>query len=105
MAQAFNRPVHLVLGFAPGGAADYVSRVLELNRSPRAASPSSSITLALTIAPPSLVAKSSPDGYTILGSCEPQRGFGQPRVESSLDTSRPTAPVTKVFGFAGVAAV
>ena len=29
LAQSYpNRPIHLVLGFAPGGAADYVARVV-----------------------------------------------------------------------------
>src|SRR3954471_4907831 len=69
LAQSYpNRPLHLVLGFAPGGAADYVSRVIGeplgralgqpvvIDNKPGAGS---------TIAA-EFVARSAPDGYTIL---------------------------------------
>jgi tripartite-type tricarboxylate transporter receptor subunit TctC len=69
MAQAYpNKPVKLVVGFAPGGAADYVARTLSeafgraLGQTivvENKAGGGSSIAA-------NIVAKSSPDGYTIL---------------------------------------
>jgi tripartite-type tricarboxylate transporter receptor subunit TctC len=92
------RPIHLVIGFAPGGAADYVARsmsefmgrtlgqpVLVENR----AGAGSSIAAEY-------VAKSAPDGYTIL-IASPSSISVNPAINPALGYKpADLAPVTKV---------
>ena len=108
LAQAYpNRPVHLVLGFAPGGAADYVSRVLSepLGRAlgqPVVVEnkPGAGSTIAADF-----VAKSAPDGYTIL-IASPSAISVNPALNPKLGY-KPSdlVPVTKVSASPQVVAV
>ena len=93
-----NKPVRLVIGFAPGGAADYVARVLAepmgrmLGQSiivENRAGAGSSIAAEY-------VAKATPDGYTLL-IASPSSISVNPAVNPKLGYSaRDLAPVTKV---------
>ena len=108
LAQSYpNRPIHLVLGFAPGGAADYVSRVLSeplgralgqpivVDNKPGAGS---------TIAA-DFVAKSAPDGYTIL-IASPSAMSVNPALNPKLGYKpADLAPITKVSASPQVVAV
>lgn len=108
LAQAYpNRPVHLVLGFAPGGAADYVSRVLSEPLSRALGQPivvenkpGAGSTIAAEV-----VAKSAPDGYTIL-IASPSAISVNPALNPKLGY-KPSdlLPVTKVSASPQVVAV
>jgi len=108
LAQQFpNRPVHLVLGFAPGGAADYVSRVIAepLGRALGQAivvdnKPGAGSTIAAEF-----VAKSPPDGYTIL-IASPSAISVNPALNPKLGYKpADLVPVTKVSASPQVVAV
>src|SRR3954471_3689970 len=94
-----NRPIKLVLGFAPGGAADFVSRAMaeRLGRSlgqsivvENRAGAGSSIAAEY-------VAKSAPDGYTIL-IASPSSILVNPVIspKAGFDPKRDLAPISKV---------
>jgi len=99
-AQAWpNRPVKLVLGFAPGGAADLVSRVISEPLSKSLGQPvvvenkpgaGSSIAAEF-------VAKAAPDGYTFL-IASPSSILVNPIIQpkSGFDPRRDLIPVTLV---------
>jgi tripartite-type tricarboxylate transporter receptor subunit TctC len=92
------RPIRLVVGFAPGGAADYVARAIgePLGRAlgqpivvENRAGAGSSIAA-------DFVAKSAPDGYTML-IASPSSISVNPALNSKLGYSlRDLAPITKV---------
>jgi tripartite-type tricarboxylate transporter receptor subunit TctC len=98
-AQYPNRPLHLVVGFAPGGASDIISRAMSeplarafgqpvvVDNKPGAGS-----SLAAE-----LVAKSAPDGYTVM-IASPAAVFVNPIIMKSVGyvTGRDFAPVTLV---------
>jgi tripartite-type tricarboxylate transporter receptor subunit TctC len=107
-AQAYpTRPIHLVVGFAPGGAADYVARGM-------------SDALARALGQPVLVenragagsvigteyvAKAAPDGYTILIASPAGTSVG-PALNHKLGyKASDLAPVTKVSSSPLVVAV
>lgn len=93
-----NRPIKLLVGFAPGGAADYVARSLgeSLGRAmgqsivvENRAGAGSSLAAEAT-------AKSAPDGYTIL-IASPSSISVNPALKAKLGyTSKDLLPVTKV---------
>jgi tripartite-type tricarboxylate transporter receptor subunit TctC len=100
LAQGYpSKPVRLVVGFAPAGAADVVARTLQdpmqrvlgqpivVDNKPGAGS-----SLAAEF-----VAKSAPDGYTVL-IASPSSIFVNPLINSNLgyQSSRDLVPVTKV---------
>ena len=108
LAQAYpNRPIHLVLGFAPGGAADYVSRVLSEPLSRALGQPvvvDNKPGAGSTIAA-DFVAKSPPDGYTIL-IASPSAISVNPALNPKLGYKpADLAPVTKVSASPQVVAV
>jgi tripartite-type tricarboxylate transporter receptor subunit TctC len=94
-----SKPIRLVVGFAPAGAADVVARTLQepmqralgqpivVDNKPGAGS-----SLAAEF-----VAKSSPDGYTVL-IASPSSIFVNPLINPNLgyQSSRDLVPVTKV---------
>ena len=98
-AQYPSRPLHLVVGFAPGGAADIISRAMSeplarafgqpiiVDNKPGAGS-----SLAAE-----LVAKSAPDGYTVM-IASPSAVFVNPIIMKNVgyDTARSFAPITLV---------
>jgi tripartite-type tricarboxylate transporter receptor subunit TctC len=98
-AQYPSRPLHLVVGFAPGGASDIISRAMSeplarafgqpviVDNKPGAGS-----SLAAE-----LVAKSAPDGYTVM-IASPSAVFVNPIIMKNLNyvTERDFYPVTLV---------
>ena len=98
-AQYPSRPLHLVVGFAPGGASDIISRAMSepLSRAfgqPVVVDnkPGAGSSLAAEI-----VAKSAPDGYTVM-IASPSAVFVNPIIMKNLGyvTERDFAPVTLV---------
>jgi tripartite-type tricarboxylate transporter receptor subunit TctC len=98
-AQYPGRPLHLVVGFAPGGASDIISRAMSepLSRSfgqPVIVDnkPGAGSSLAAE-----LVAKSAPDGYTVM-IASPAAVFVNPIIMKNVGyvTERDFAPVTLV---------
>lgn len=100
LAQTYPaKPIHLVVGFAPAGAADVVARTLQepmqrvlgqpivVENKPGAGSSVAA----------EYVAKSTPDGYTVL-IASPSSIFVNPLLNPRIgyDSSRDLAPVTKV---------
>ena len=108
-AQAWpTRPVRLVLGFAPGGAADLVSRVIG---EPLSRNLGQSIVVdnrpgAGSSIAAEHVAKSAPDGYTVL-IASPSSILVNPIImpKSGFDPRRDLIPVTKVSSSPLVVAV
>jgi tripartite-type tricarboxylate transporter receptor subunit TctC len=99
LAQAYpNKPVKIVVGFAPGGAADYVARAMSesfgraLGQNvivENKAGGGSSIAA-------NIVAKSSPDGYTIL-IASPSSISVNPALNPKIGYSaKELAPITKI---------
>jgi tripartite-type tricarboxylate transporter receptor subunit TctC len=108
MAQAYpNRSVHLILGFAPGGAADYVARVISEPLGRALGQPvvvENKSGAGSTIAA-EFVARSAPDGYTIL-IASPSAISVNPALNPKLGyKARDFAPVTKVSASPQVVAV
>ncbi|MEP6701959.1 MAG: tripartite tricarboxylate transporter substrate binding protein [Betaproteobacteria bacterium] len=102
-----NKPIHLVLGFAPGGAADYVSRVISEPLARALGQPvvvDNKAGAGSTIAA-DFVAKSARDGYTIL-IASPSAISVNPALNPKLNY-KPSdlAPVTKVSASPQVVAV
>jgi tripartite-type tricarboxylate transporter receptor subunit TctC len=107
-AQYPSRPLHLVVGFAPGGASDIISRAMS---EPLARSfgqpvivdnkPGAGSSLAAE-----LVAKSTPDGYTVM-IASPSAVFVNPIIMKNISyvTERDFVPVTLVTTSPLVAAV
>jgi tripartite-type tricarboxylate transporter receptor subunit TctC len=107
-AQYPSRPLHLVVGFAPGGASDIISRAMS---EPLARSfgqpvivdnkPGAGSSLAAE-----LVAKSTPDGYTVM-IASPSAVFVNPIIMKNISyvTERDFMPVTLVTTSPLVAAV
>jgi tripartite-type tricarboxylate transporter receptor subunit TctC len=99
LAQAYpNKPIKLVVGFAPGGAADYVARSMSESLS-RALGQSIVIEnkagAGSSIAAGS-VAKSAPDGYTIL-LASPSSISVNPALDPKVGyTAKDLTPITKV---------
>jgi tripartite-type tricarboxylate transporter receptor subunit TctC len=98
-AQYPNRPLHLVVGFAPGGASDIISRAMSepLQRSFAQPiivdnKPGAGSSLAAE-----LVAKSAPDGYTVM-IASPSAVFVNPIIMKNVNyvTERDFVPVTLV---------
>jgi tripartite-type tricarboxylate transporter receptor subunit TctC len=98
-AQYPSRPLHLVVGFAPGGASDIISRAMSepLSRSfgqPVIVDnkPGAGSSLAAE-----LVAKSAPDGYTVM-IASPSAVFVNPIIMKNINyvTERDFVPVTLV---------
>jgi len=93
-----SKPIHLVIGFAPGGAADYVARAMSdaLGRALGQAvlvenKPGSGSSVAADF-----VAKSAPDGHTLL-IASPSSISVNPALNPKLGyTPRDLAPVTKM---------
>jgi tripartite-type tricarboxylate transporter receptor subunit TctC len=108
LAQYPSRPLHLVVGFAPGGASDIISRAMS---EPLARSfgqpvivdnkPGAGSSLAAE-----LVAKSTPDGYTVM-IASPSAVFVNPIIMKNISyvTERDFVPVTLVTTSPLVAAV
>ncbi|HWI77593.1 MAG TPA: tripartite tricarboxylate transporter substrate binding protein [Ramlibacter sp.] len=99
MAQAYpSKPIRLLIGFAPGGAADYVARAMS-----QAMSTALGQTVVVENRPGAgssiaadLVAKSQPDGYTLL-IASPSSISVNPALNPKLGyTPRDLAPVTKL---------
>ena len=102
------RPVKLVLGFAPGGAADFVSRVLQeplAQRLGQAVVIENRAGAGSSIAAEH-VAKSAPDGYTFL-IASPSSILVNPIISTraGFDPRRDLAPVSKVSSSPLVVAV
>ncbi len=93
-----NKPVKLVVGFAPAGAADYVARALSEPLSRALAQPvvvENRAGAGSSIAA-EYVAKAAPDGYTLL-IASPSSISVNPAVNPKLGyTARDLAPVIKV---------
>ena len=93
-----TRPVKLVVGFAPGGAADYVARALA---EPLARALGQGVLVenragAGSSIAAEYVAKSAPDGYTLL-IASPSSISVNPAINAKLGyAARDLAPVTKV---------
>ena len=93
-----SRPVKLVVGFAPGGAADYVARALA---EPLARALGQSVLVenragAGSSIAAEYVAKSAPDGYTLL-IASPSSISVNPAINAKLGyAARELAPVTRV---------
>ena len=93
-----SRPVKLVVGFAPGGAADYVARALA---EPLARALGQSVLVenragAGSSIAAEYVAKSAPDGYTLL-IASPSSISVNPAINAKLGyAARDLAPVTRV---------
>jgi len=107
-AQPFpNRPIKLVVGFAPAGAADFVSRTLS---EPLARGLGQSIVIdnrpgAGSSIAAEYVAKSAPDGYTVL-IASPSSILVNPLImKLGYDAKRDLVPVTKVSSSPLVVAV
>jgi tripartite-type tricarboxylate transporter receptor subunit TctC len=103
-----NRPVKLVVGFAPGGAADFVARAIA---DPLARGLGQSIVVenragAGSSIAAEYVAKSAPDGYTIL-IASPSSILVNPLIspKAGFDPRRDLAPITKVSSSPLVVAV
>jgi tripartite-type tricarboxylate transporter receptor subunit TctC len=108
MAQTYpNRSVHLILGFAPGGAADYVARVISEPLGRALGQPvvvENKSGAGSTIAA-EFVARSAPDGYTIL-IASPSAISVNPALNPKLGyKAGDFAPVTKVSASPQVVAV
>ena len=93
-----SRPIRIVIGFAPGGAADYVARAMS-NAFAKAIGQSVAVDNkpgnGSSIAA-DLVAKSPPDGYTLL-IASPSSISVNPALNPALPYSaRDLAPVTKM---------
>lgn len=91
------RPIRLVIGFTPGGAADYVARVMSetLGRNLGQSivvenRPGAGASIATD-----LVAKSAPDGYTVL-LASPGSILVNPALNPKLTGLRDLAPIAKV---------
>ncbi len=92
------RPIRLVVGFTPGGAADYVARVISdtLGKNLGQAiivenRPGAGASIATD-----MVAKAAPDGYTVL-LASPGSIIVNPALNPKLTyTARDLAPITKV---------
>jgi len=94
-----NKPIRLVIGFAPAGAADFVARSIERcpGQGARPAGPSSTTSRAngSSIAA-EIVAKSPADGYT-LADREPEQHSVNPALNPKLAyTPADLVPVTKM---------
>lgn len=93
-----NRPVKLVVGFAPGGAADYVARAISesLGRSLGQAIVVENRAGAGSSLAADLVAKAAPDGYTVL-IASPSSISVNPALNPKLGY-KPSdlAPITKI---------
>ena len=107
-AQPFpNRPIKLVVGFAPAGAADFVSRTLS---EPLSRGLGQSIVIdnrpgAGSSIAAEYVAKSAPDGYTVL-IASPSSILVNPLImKLGYDAKRDLVPVTKVSSSPLVVAV
>src|SRR3954470_1358244 len=94
-----NRPIKLVVGFAPGGAADFVSRAIA---EPLGRSLGQSIVVenragAGSSIAAEYVAKSAPGGYTIL-IASPSSILVNPVIspKAGFDPRRDLAPISKV---------
>ena len=93
-----SRPVKLVVGFAPGGAADYVARALA---EPLARALGQSVLVENRAGAGSSIAaeyaaKSAPDGYTLL-IASPSSISVNPAINAKLGyAARDLAPVTRV---------
>jgi tripartite-type tricarboxylate transporter receptor subunit TctC len=94
-----SRPIKLVVGFAPGGAADFVSRSIA---EPLARSLGQSIVVENRAGAGSSIAaeyaaKSAPDGYTIL-IASPSSILVNPLIspKAGFDPRRDLAPITRV---------
>jgi len=96
-AQAYpNKPIHLVIGFAPGGAADYVARGMSDSMSRTLGQPvlvENRAGAGSSIAA-EYVAKSAPDGYTILIATTSTHSVG-PALSAKLpyDTVKDFTPI------------
>jgi tripartite-type tricarboxylate transporter receptor subunit TctC len=99
MAQAYpSKPIRLLVGFAPGGAADFVARAMSDSMSKALGQtvvvenrPGAGSSIAAD-----MVAKSAPDGYTVL-IASPSSISVNPALNPKLTyTARDLAPVTKL---------
>lgn len=108
-AQGFpSKPVHLVVGFAPGGAADIIARTLS---DPLSRALGQSIIVenkpgAGSSVAAEQVAKASPDGYTIIIASQSGMIIN-PLINKNVayDTARDFAPLTQVTSSPLVVAV
>jgi tripartite-type tricarboxylate transporter receptor subunit TctC len=103
-----NRPIKLVVGFAPGGAADFVSRTIA---EPLSRGLGQSIVVenragAGSSIAAEYVAKAAPDGYTIL-IASPSSILVNPIIspKAGFDPRRELAPITRVSSSPLVVAV
>src|SRR5712671_8182589 len=103
-----NRPIKLVVGFAPGGAADFVSRTIA---EPLSRGLGQSIVVenragAGSSIAAEYVAKAAPDGYTIL-IASPSSILVNPLIspKAGFDPRRDLAPITQVSSSPLVVAV
>src|SRR6267143_3315169 len=109
LAQSYpSRPVKLVVGFAPGGAADFVARVLAEPLSKALGAPivmENRAGAGSSIAA-EYVAKAAPDGYTVL-IASPSSILVNPIIspKAGFDPRRDLAPVSKVTASPLVVAV
>lgn len=109
LAQPYpNRPIKLVVGFAPGGAADFVSRTIA---EPLSRGLGQSIVVenragAGSSIAAEYVAKAAPDGYTIL-IASPSSILVNPVIspKAGFDPRRELAPITRVSSSPLVVAV
>jgi tripartite-type tricarboxylate transporter receptor subunit TctC len=109
LAQPFpNRPIKLVVGFAPGGAADFVARAIA---EPLSRGLGQSIIVENRAGAGSSIAaeyaaKAAPDGYTIL-IASPSSILVNPIIspKADFDPRRDLAPITKVSSSPLVVAV
>lgn len=93
-----SKPIRLLIGFAPGGAADYVARAMSQSMSAALGQtvvvdnrPGAGSSIAAD-----LVAKAAPDGYTLL-IASPSSISVNPALNPKLGyTARDLAPVTKL---------
>ena len=93
-----NKPVQIIIGFAPGGAADIVARVMSIELAKALGQPvvvDNKPGAGSSIAA-SIVAKSRPDGYTLL-IASPSSISVNPALNPNLGyTPRDLLPITKI---------
>ena len=109
LAQAYpNKPIRLVVPYAPGGATDIISRAVavELSKTLGQAVNADNRPGAGANLGSEMVARSAPDGYTLLTSASSLHGI-TPFLYKKLnyDPNKDLAPVIVLAGFANVLVV
>src|SRR5262245_7060175 len=94
-----NRPVRMMIPFAPGGGSDVLARILGPRLSERLGQPVviDNRPAAAGVVGADLVAKSAPDGHTILGTTTTFVISGALQKNLPYDARRDFRPITRVI--------